>query len=274
MSTLLQAWDARYPGVLDGLGILGGGANVIMQLSWPAVGYGVKESRVTSGSILHHPVKRLRTTITYLAVALAGDEAERQAYRAAVGRVHAQVVSTAQSPVTYRALDPQLQLWVAACLYQGFVLNQRYLRGQDLSQDEGFYQAMQVLGSTLQARAELWPEHVAAFHAYWSDGLARAHIDDTMRHYLTGLIELRHLPWPLPQLLGRFNRFVTTGYLPPALRVQMHFDWSARDERRFRRLLRLLGACNRWLPRPLRQGSFVYVLWDLRRRLRRGQALV
>src|SRR3954453_8274115 len=105
---------------LDGLGaILAGTANVIMQLSRPPVGYGVLESPVESGQVMRHPVKRFRTTFTYLAVALFGTDSERMAYRAAVDTVHRQVHSRAGSPVRYSAMDPTLQLWVAACLYWG-----------------------------------------------------------------------------------------------------------------------------------------------------------
>src|SRR3954453_2099683 len=107
---------------LDGLGaILAGTANVIMQLSRPPVGYGVLESPVESGQVMRHPVKRFRTTFTYLAVALLGTDEERAAYRGAVDVVHRQVRSGPDSPVPYGAMDPRLQLWVAACLYRGAV---------------------------------------------------------------------------------------------------------------------------------------------------------
>ena len=52
-----------------GVALLAGPANVIMQLARPGVGYGVKESRVESGRVDRHPIKRARTTFTYLAVA-------------------------------------------------------------------------------------------------------------------------------------------------------------------------------------------------------------
>ena len=57
---------------LMGMALLLGPANVIMQLARPGVGYGVLESRVKRGRIDLHPIKRARTTFTYLAVALAG----------------------------------------------------------------------------------------------------------------------------------------------------------------------------------------------------------
>src|SRR5581483_11881855 len=75
---------------LMGMALLLGPANVIMQLSRPGVGYGVLESRVESRRIDLHPIKRARTTFTYLAVAMAGSEAQKAAFRQAVNRAHAE----------------------------------------------------------------------------------------------------------------------------------------------------------------------------------------
>lgn len=66
------------------------------------------------GRLFSHPVKRTRTTVTYLAVAVLGTDDERKAYRRAVNKQRAQVRSTESSPVRYNAFDPGLQLWVAA----------------------------------------------------------------------------------------------------------------------------------------------------------------
>ena len=120
---------------LMGMALLLGPANVIMQLARPGVGYGVLESRVESGRIDLHPIKRARTTFTYLAVAMAGSDAQKAAFRRAVNRAHAQVYSTADSPVEYNAFDPDLQLWVAACLYKGGVDFYRTFVGEMDEQD-------------------------------------------------------------------------------------------------------------------------------------------
>ena len=104
---------------LMGVALLAGPANVIMQLARPGVGYGVLESRVESGRADRHPIKRARTTFTYLAVATAGSDAQKKAFRDGVNRAHAQVYSTPDSPVRYNAFDRDLQLWVGACLYKG-----------------------------------------------------------------------------------------------------------------------------------------------------------
>src|SRR5699024_2870831 len=114
-STPPQLTDA-----IDSLGAASGVANVIMQLSWPEVGWGVRESRVDTGNVYKRPLKRARTTFQYLAVATVGTDEDKRLYREAVDRVHKLVHSTPNSRVKYSALDPRLQMWVAACLYIGF----------------------------------------------------------------------------------------------------------------------------------------------------------
>lgn len=117
--TILEK-PAGLDDTMDGLGLAAGAANIIMQLSWPQVGYGVFESRVESGRLFDHPLKRTRTTLTYLAVAARGTDDEKRLFRDGVNKAHAQVRSTAASPVKYNAFDHELQLWVAACIYRGF----------------------------------------------------------------------------------------------------------------------------------------------------------
>jgi uncharacterized protein (DUF2236 family) len=125
-----------------------GAANVVMQLSWPEVGYGVVESPVDSGNLLKHPWKRARTTFQYLAVAVFGTDADRAAVRAAVNGAHRHVKSTASSPVRFRALDPELQMWVAACLFVGLEDTYQLLRGpMTREQADGFYRSAWPLGA-------------------------------------------------------------------------------------------------------------------------------
>ncbi|WP_199434099.1 oxygenase MpaB family protein [Qaidamihabitans albus] len=258
-----------------GAGLLAGGANVIMQLAHPAVGYGVVESRVDDGNIYKRPVKRTRTTLTYLAVAMLGTDEERSAYRRAVNRQHKQVYSTESSPVSYRAFDPQLQLWVAACLYRGIEDVYRVFVGpmDDETADE-IYEAAAALGTTLQVRPEMWPADRNEFQRYWERSLGDVSIDDTVREHLYGIATLRFLPRPFSLLLGRFNRFITTGFLPLRFREEMRLDWSPRQQRRFDRFMKVLAAVVMRQPRILREFPYNAYLWDLRRRLRTGKPLV
>lgn len=104
---------------LSGISVAAAGANVIMQLSQLPVGHGVASSNLDSGRVDEHPIKRTRTTLAYLVIALTGTDDERAAMRREVNRQHRQVRSGPEDAVAYDAMDPGLQLWVAACLYQG-----------------------------------------------------------------------------------------------------------------------------------------------------------
>ncbi|ASR35882.1 hypothetical protein BAY61_13685 [Prauserella marina] len=258
-----------------GAGLLAGSANIIMQLARPAVGYGVVESKVEDGNIFRRPVKRSRTTLTYLAVAMLGTEDERAAYRRAVTKQHVQVRSTESSPVSYNAMDPGLQLWVAACLYRGFEDTFRILAGPLSAEEiEQFYRSASPLGTTLQVRESMWPPDRAAFERYWNTALDEVAIDDTVREYLHRIAVYGFLPKPASALLGPFNRFVTTGFLPPRFRDEMRLEWTPRQQRRFDRLMRAISAVVTRVPKPVREFPYNALLWDLRRRLRKGQPLV
>ena len=262
-----------------GMALLLGPANVIMQLAKPGVGYGVMESRVETGRIDLHPIKRARTTFTYLAVAMSGTDTQKAAFRRAVNRAHAQVYSTADSPVHYNAFDVDLQLWVAACLYKGGVDFYRLFIGEMDEQDaDKHYQEAVVLGSTLQVPPEMWPADRAAFDKYWQESLEKVHIDDTVREFLYPIAVSRvrgvRLPRRVQQPMENFNLLITTGFLPQRFRDEMRLPWDAARQRRFDRLMAVLGVVNRMLPRILRQFPFNLTLWDLDRRIKTGRPLV
>lgn len=261
---------------MTGVGLLAGGANVIMQLAHPAVGYGVYESTVESGQINRHPVKRTRTTLSYLAVAGMGEDDVKAAYRKATNRSHASVKSTSDSPVKYNAFDPNLQLWVAACLYRGFedVHNALYGKPDAESLDE-MCQRCHVLGSTLQMPRDMWPSDRVTFEKYWNTALNDVHIDPTIRKYLYGIASATFVkPKILHPFIGPFMRFVTTGFLPERFRDEMELPWDPVKQRRFDRLMGSLAVVNRFTPQVIRNMPFNILLWDVRTRIKQGRSLV
>ncbi|WP_167477647.1 oxygenase MpaB family protein [Nocardia arthritidis] len=261
---------------MDGIAaFLGGVANVIVQLSLRPVGRGVLESTVDSGKVTLHPLKRMRTTLTYIAVAMMGSDPERAAYRAAVDESHRPVRSTAASPVKYNAFDPKLQLWVAACLYWG--IDDLYTRmhgPMDPETAEAFYRYCARFGTTLQMRPELWPADRAAFQRYWTENLAQRGIEPALRDYFDDLIDLKMLPRPVQFTFARLQRFAVTGLLPQHLRDEMRMTWTERDQRRFDLLLRAIAAVHTRLPKQARMFPLNAYLFDMRRRMRRGLPLV
>jgi uncharacterized protein (DUF2236 family) len=264
---------------LMGVALLAGPANVIMQLARPGVGYGVMESRVESGRVDRHPIKRARTTFTYLAVALNGSPEQKAAFRRAVNRAHAQVYSTDESPVKYHAFDKDLQLWVGACLYKGAVDVYRLFVGEmDDETAERHYAEGLPLGTTLQVPEDMWPKDRAAFDRYWRESVEKVHIDDAAREYLwpiaAGRIRAVKLPRRVQRALDNFGLLITTGFLPQRFRDEMKLEWNAAKQRRFDRIVGVLRFVNHLMPRFIRKFPFNVLLKDLDWRIRTGRPLV
>ncbi len=264
---------------IPGIALLAGPANVIMQLGLPGVGYGVKESRVESGRIDRHPIKRARTTFTYLAVATRGTPEQQKAYRKAVTRAHAQVVSTEDSPVSYNALDPELQLWVAACLYKGGVDVRRTFIGEmdDDTADQHYRDSM-ALGTMLQMRPEMWPADRPAFDKYWDGQLEKIDIDDTIREFLYPIAVARmaglRMPGPLQQVNESLALLITTGFLPQRFREEMKLDWNRSKQREFDAVMTAIRLSNTVAPSFVRNFPFNLLLHDVNWRMRTGRPLV
>ena len=264
---------------VPGIALLAGPANVIMQLAHPAVGYGVKESRVESGRIDRHPIKRARTTFTYLAVATRGNVEQQKAYRKAVTQAHAQVTSTEESPVKYNALDPELQLWVAACLYKGGVDVRRMFIGEmdDETADQHYHDSM-ALGTMLQVRPEMWPADRPAFDKYWDEQLEKIRIDDTIREFLYPIAVARlrglQLPGPLQHINESIALLITTGFLPQRFRDEMKLEWNNSKQREFDALMTAIKVGNSVAPSFVRNFPFNMLLHEVNWRMRTGRPLV
>ena len=261
--------------ILNGLALLPAGANVVMQLSQLGVGHGVLESRVSSGSLYHHPIKRTRTTMSYIMIAGFGTPEERAALRAAVNVQHRQVRSSPPDQVRYNAFDPALQLWVAACMYQGVLDSVNFLYGEQ-SEDvlDEIYRFSARFATTLQVPDSLWPSDRESFERYWTSALTTVEMDAATRAYLRDFISLGFLPRVVRTVLGPINRFVTTGFLAPVFRDALGVPWGPSQQALFRVLLRLLAALNHVLPSLLREFPWNLVLRDARRRIASGRPIV
>ena len=265
---------------LMGVVLLAAPANVIMQLGLPGVGHGVRESRVESGRIDRHPIKRARTTLTYLAVATRGTDEQKAAFRKAVNGAHAQVYSTDESPVKYNAFNKDLQLWVGACLYKGGVDVYRTFIGEmdDETADRHYQCEGKAKATTLQVPEEMWPADRVAFEKYWQESLDRIHIDDQVRKFLYPIAVNRvakfRLPGPLQRAHEEFWLLITSGFLPQRFRDEMGLPWDPQRQARFDRLMAVFRTVNNLLPEPVRRFPFNVLLRDLDWRIRTGRALV
>jgi uncharacterized protein (DUF2236 family) len=177
--------------------------------------------------------------------------------------------------VRYTALDPQLQLWVAACIYRGIEDGYALVHGPPRPELlDLIYRHGARLATMLQVPAAMWPPDRAAFEAYWAEAEAGIEMDEVTRDYLYDFASLGFLPWPVPKAFGWFHRAITAGFLPAAFRRELGLAWGPREQRAFafnRGFLRLANAIT---PRPLRALPFDLYLWDMRRRIRNGRNIL
>lgn len=261
--------------MLSGLALAPAGANVIMQLSRLPIGHAVAESKVPSGSLSKHPVKRTRTTLGYIMIALFGSDHEREVLRAEVNAQHRLVRSSEGDSVPYNAFDPALQLWVAACMYKGSLDAIEFLRGPPSQPEKELLLARCArFATTLQVPTTMWPSDGPAFDSYWVSSVEEIEVDDVTRQFLLGLATLSFLPWPLARILGPAHLFFTTGFLPHEFRTALDLEWTPRQQARFERWTRAAGALNKRLPTSIREFPWNVVEFDTRRRIRRGRPIL
>lgn len=261
--------------LISGLALAPAGANVIMQLSRLPIGHAIVESKVESGSLRRHPIKRTRTTLAYIMVALFGTDDERAAMRQEVNAVHRLVRSDERAAVEYDARDPDLQLWVAACMFRGVLDAVSVLVGP--VDDETYATLLRrcaPFATTLQVHESQWPVDHEAFDVYWDAALRDVSMDEVTRHYLRGLAALEFLPSPLSRVFGPAHRFLTVGFLPAPFREELGLEWSPRRQVRFDSVVSYIALVNRHLPTVLREFPWNFVEWDTRRRIASGRSVL
>jgi uncharacterized protein (DUF2236 family) len=216
----------------DGVLIAGGARAILLQVAEPAVAGGVARH----SDFAHRPVERLRNTLTFAYAVVLGTPDDVARVASFVGRAHI--------PVD-RAEDAELQLWVAATLYDTAVtVHDRVFGPADESLADELYRDYAALGTSLQMPASLWPASRAEFREYWNARIAKLEVTDDARQIAHDLFAPVTAPTWLRAGLP-LGRVLTLDLLPASIRAAYGFEWTARDERRARRawsLLRFLVA--------------------------------
>jgi uncharacterized protein (DUF2236 family) len=266
---------AAQRSLLSGWSLLLAGTNVCLQLGQRPVGHGVAKSRVISGSLIHNHVKRTRTTLAYVVISMFGTEAEQNQLRSEINRVHSMVHSLPSDSVKYDAFDPDLQLWVAACLFHGLLDSTTFLYGSpDEALRKELYQHSLRYATGVQVKPEQWPANIDEFEQYWQRKLQTIQYDDVSRSFLLHFISLRFLPTPWPTLIGHLHRIMSTGFLPVLVRQRLQAPWSASDRLIFAVVSSLVWCLNRTLPAAIRAFPLNLVLADTKRRMAAGVRVV
>ncbi|GGM00508.1 oxygenase MpaB family protein [Glutamicibacter protophormiae] len=231
--------------------LLGAGRAILLQLAHPQIGRAIAEH----SDFAANPLSRLLHTLGYI-YALSNGTAEQQ-------RTIIDYVDAAHRPVrgardkatgapAYSALDPRLQQWVAATLFDSArVIGSQVLPAWDHHASEELYRQYARLGDALQMPTHFWPETEAGFNDYFAGVTANLHVTDQIRKLADELFTGSRAPWWIRVALP-LMRDVTIAQLPPRIREQFGYELTRRVELRNRVTVRAAWAASRIFPKAIR----------------------
>ncbi|MFF1572756.1 oxygenase MpaB family protein [Leifsonia sp. NPDC058292] len=233
----------------EALYLAGGGRALLLQIAHPAVGRGVAEHSDFANRML----ERLHATMTFVYASVYATPEEFAVVRRSVNRAHAPVRADAdQAGPAYNAYDPELQLWVAATLYDTMMtLYERFFGALRPDDADRVYREFTVLGSALQVPSDRWPADRDAFRVYWNGMLTTLRSTDATRAVARQILHPRGVPLWLRALFPQ-ARLVTAGLLPPTVRDDFGLDWNDATQRRYDRWMRWAASVYHRVPRSWR----------------------
>lgn len=211
---------------------LGGGRALLMQVAHPAVGAGVEQH----SSYASDPWGRFFRTVDIMMKLGFGTPETSERQQRVLRNMHRRVQGVTDDGTPYRALDPQLLLWVWATLVEtSLMVYERLRRPLTAAEVEQFYAESCLVAQGCGVPAEVCPPGWGAFTEYVAGVIADdLRVTDSARAVATAAM-VPPLPGPLGPVAGVPNRLVTVGLMPPSLRDDYGFEWSRADQRRLDR---------------------------------------
>jgi uncharacterized protein (DUF2236 family) len=231
--------------------LFGGARALLMHAAHPLVLAGARQT----GFYERNPWKRLERTLQLQFTITFGSQREAIAAAERINRVHDDVHGIdAVTGLPYDAKDPELLLWVHACLVDSSLLFERLTVGRlDDAGRQRFHEEQMAGAELLGLPRSRIPPTVAGLHAY-IDGVIDGGIlrvtEDTMR--VADLIRRppREVPWRPVLWQVAWWAFAT---LPPPLRQRFGVRWTPFRQFRLRGSIGTLKLVRPILPGRLRE---------------------
>lgn len=272
MSTLTETRRPIQPGtrLWDDTGLitfsLTTGAAFALQVMHPSVGAVVGEHSVFRTDAIGRAERSIASVMTWV---YGGQDALAEADR--LRTMHATLTTTGADGVTHKALASGPWAWILLTAPYAYTTGARYFSRRPLrtADAEEFYAELRQLMRNLHVAEKEIPPTYADYLVRFDDVLANTLVaHPTVYEFLEAS---RHVPPPLGlpaplrplwrvavALPGRVQHFVTVGTLPPTARQILGLSWTERDERRLRRLGRLVATVVPLLPERLRYFPIAY----------------
>lgn len=239
--------------------LLGAGRAILLQLAHPQIGLAIAEH----SDFASNPLSRLIHTLGYIYALSNGTPEQQRTIIDYVNTAHQPVHGTRntdQGTPAYSALDPKLQLWVAATLYDSArVIAAEVLPTAVSSDIEDLYRQYAALGDALQMPAHFWPDSLSEFDEYFDRTLNTLSVTPQIRGLADELFLGSNAPWwvriGLPLM-----RDVTIAQLPPTVREQFGYQLSVKVAKRSTRVISFVRLATRILPAFVRHAPMRLML--------------
>ena len=235
--------------------LLGWSRAILLQLAHPLVAAGVADQssfragRLAAASRLHHTVRAM-LALTF------GDPLSRQRAIDGIKAIHRRVngrlmfdAGRFPAGTRYSAEDPELLLWVHATLLESLPLAYDQLVGPlTLADYDAFCtesaSGAVALGADGLAVPHSWAALVSYLNATYASGTIA--VGPQARELASAVLAPPFAPFVAP--VAWINRVISVGLLPPAIRAQYGFSWTAADQRLFARLCGAIRHTRQVLP--------------------------
>jgi uncharacterized protein (DUF2236 family) len=236
---------------------LASGPTLLLQVCHPLVAAGVRQY----SDFEQDPWGRLWRTLDITLKLAFGDPAVSARQALLLRRTHERVKGVSADGVPYHAMNPELLLWVWATLVCGALDTYERIFGR-LSDAERarFYEEQKLLAHATGVPKGICPATFAEFREYF-DRMVRDELRVTdVARTVVAVSKRPPLPWPLRPLAGYING-LTLGLLPPSLRdALITRSWDSAQARAFTRLIAVVRAVSRIVPRRVRQLPTAYLI--------------
>jgi len=151
--------------------LFGGARAVLMQAAHPLVIAGARDT----GFYERNPWKRLQRTLILTYTITFGTKVEAHAAADRINDVHARIKGVDEvTGKPYDALDPELLLWVHACLVDSALLFEKLTVGRlDDAGRQRFHEEQMLAAEMVKIPREIIPPTVPALRAYMRDVMDR-----------------------------------------------------------------------------------------------------
>ena len=250
----------------DVRGFLLAGYALLLQVSHPTVGAGVKEH----SEYQKDPWGRLWRTVDFVNLSVYGGP-KAIAVGRGVREMHKRIKGKKPDGTPYHALEPEAYAWVHATLFDAIVtVHENFGDRMTGDEIERFYVEWLGIGRLLGVRENDLPKRVSDFRPYFDEVVENtlertAAADDvlaTMRKPVRPPVIPRSAQ-PVWRLIGggtaHVTELCTIGSLPPKLRERLGLTWSRGKERELRAIARLSRSLTPVMPKAARINGPVYL---------------